>query len=216
MADADTQEQHDSGQQDSGQQEQVDLNAKFLELTEMLKQTNEKFESSIQAIQTATFQPKQAQMEQEFEDLYDPNVILKKTEQVVNQALNKERELNSTIYQMTQEYPEISSDPKIRQAVFNAYSRLPKELQGTALGYKTAALEVIAENGLLPKSKRTSVDSDISMSNRNRGPSSRPNKKSGITDEMLEVAYYMGRDIQDKEYLKRLEKATKRNYRQWE
>lgn len=190
-----------------------ELDAKLAEVQEQLKAMNAQFAESLQTLASAVkppAPPKNTRITDD--DVFNPESLQEKVNQQIetatSEALRKERELNATIYNLTQEYPELQVDSKVKAQLIEQHNKLPKRLQGTPEGYEMAALKVAQANALLPKSKRQTLDEDIGSSGIRGGESApqRSSKKSKkISDETLEFAALIGRPTDDPEYQKRLE-----------
>lgn len=184
---------------------------------EQLAAMNQQFQDGFKTLATAIKPPAPKEEEIESDDIYDPRKltekVLKRTDDVVSQALAKEREMNTTIYNLSKDYPEISSDTKLQKAIQDAHAAVPAGIRGTAAGYEMAVLKAVSNAGLVPKSKRSneSVEADISAG-AGRGPSGeRRRGKAAVTEKMLILADALGIDTKDKNRLKGLEDAANRD-----
>lgn len=215
MANADNKE--DTSQQSNNGLDGKALEAKLADVQEQLKTMNEEFAKSMTSL-ASRVAPQQKKQETTFSDndVYDAKTLGQKVEQrssqIAKEIIAQERQLNNTIYQLSQEYPEIVSDAAIRKAVLEANALLPEQMRDSALGYETAVLKAVSKAGLMPKSKRPVVDEDIS-SGGGRG-SDRNSKKAGkgkVTEDMLAFAQLLGRDVSDPKVIKGLEDAAGRD-----
>ena len=192
------------------------IELELAKVQEQLASMNRLYEAQSQAIANMAKPPKAPEPEIADDDIYDPKAlaskVLKKTDEVVSQALARERELNSTIYSLTQDYPEISSDAAMRKAVIEAHNQVPEALRGTAAGYEMAVLKATSKAGLVPKSMRKDikVDEDISAGG-GSSRSERSKSKKAVTDKMIAFAQLLGRDTSDPKVLKGLEEAANRD-----
>jgi hypothetical protein len=194
----------ENGSQNKGQSLDLDaIKAQLAELAENQKVTMETVSTVAQRIRQPAPEP-------EDDNLYEPQNLLRKADRIVEEKLARRDALNAKIAEVSREYPELNSDAKLIQSVVAEAKNLPSHLQQTPEGYEMAMLRAATKAGLVPKSKRSTstVDDDVSMSN--SGERTRAPKKVKITEAQLRLAELMGRDINDPEYLKRLEKANQR------
>ncbi len=183
------------------------------QFSETLKEMNAQMQATAQAVTEVARRAPMRQEPQEEENLFDPNQLLAKADKVFTQKLQSERAKDMMIYNLSQEYPEIQTDPKIRQAVLEAQRGISEGIRDTAEGYEMAVLKAVQKNGVIPKSRRQAVDEDASIAPRGGG-SSAPRGKGGkvkLAPETLELARLMGRDTEDPEVIKRLEAAASRD-----
>lgn len=182
------------------------------QVTEQLRAINESVAAQGQVIQSIR-QPASKEEPTE-DDLYNPQALLNRAGQVMESKLREERAKDAKIFELSQDYPEIKTDSKIRNDILAAQRELPEAIRDTALGYETAVLKAVTKAGLVAKSKRQTVDDDMSMGSGSSGGSSggsRNTKRKKVSEETLMVAQLMGRDINDPETLKRLEEASNRD-----
>lgn len=184
------------------------LAERLAEVQAQLQAMNEVMQAQSAALTAATKKP--APVEEE--NLYDPNQLLRKAENTFDTRLREERAKDAKIFELSQEYPEIRGDSKIRNDILAAQKELPDHMRDTAIGYEAAVLKAVAKNGLVAKSKRPnqSLDEDASLSSRG-GSSNAPRKKVKVNENMLALAELMGIDTKDKKRLEGLEAAANRD-----
>ena len=186
----------------------VDIGAQLALLGETLKAMNERMDV-IQAQRTTVPEPKV-----EPANLYDPDQLLaevnKRVEQQVSQRVRADREKDTVIYNLTQDFPEIQSDPKVRASIMEAQKELRPEIRDTAQGYELAVLKATAKHGLVRKANRPVVDDDVSLAPRGAGNANRGGKKAKLSPEQMAAAEMMGINLNDPERVKRLEEANQR------
>lgn len=206
MADADTKE--NTSQQNVGSTgDSGAVTAQLTQVQDELRKMNERMEAQSNALIEST--RKKVVQEEVDENIYDPKVIERRMTAAFESKIRAEKAKDVTIWNLAQDYPEIQSDAKIRQAILEAQKELPEATRDTAGGYEHAVLKAVAKAGLIPKSKRPVVDEDTSISSRSSGQ--RPPKAKGKIDERtLMVAQLLGRDITDKKVLEGLEAASNR------
>lgn len=196
----------DDNQQAAGQSKGNDVLAERLaEVQAQLEAMNQAMQAQSAAIAATQRKP----VQEEEENLYDPKNLLRKAEATFDTRLREERAKDAKIYELSQEYPEIRGDSKIRADILAAQRELPEHLRDTALGYETAVLKAVAKHGIVAKSKRPTVDPDSSLSPRS-GSTGQPKKRVKVSQNMLAIAELMGRPVDDPEYVKRLEDAANR------
>ncbi len=194
----------------------TELDAKLGEVNDQLKAMNAQFRESLQSIassMTPATPPQQTRISDE--DMWDAgkleDKIVAKATEISRAEQAREREMNTTIYNLAQEYPEIQSDPTMQKAVREAQATLPQAMQNSAIGLETAVLKAVSKAGLLPKSKRSAIDEDASFGPSRSTSEKRTEKKSKVNQSMLDFAQLLGRDITDKNVLKGLEEAAARD-----
>lgn len=216
MADADSQ---DNTSQDAASQQSQGTSKtdqQLAEIAKMLAEQNQQFQAGFSALVEANRSTKQTQTrEEEVDPTYDPKGykarILDEADKIASRAVARERELNATIYNMAQEYPEISTDAALKKAITDVQRTLPTEIRETAVGYEAAILRAVHKAGLIPKSKRQSqLDEDVSLGSGRSESGTRKASKGKVSEETLMVAELLGRDINDPKILKGLEEASKR------
>lgn len=217
MADADQQDKTSPDSQNAGVT-RSELDAKLGEVMAQLQAMNATNQEMYQAVASAAKpQPQAQQRVFQDEDLYDAQKIEQKVattaNQIANQVVLRERELNTTIYNMAQEYPEIQSDTKVQQAVKEAREALPTNFRDTAQGLEMAILKAASKIGLIPKSKRSNdgLDPDFSAPvGRGSGEQRRQGSSAKVSEETLAAAELMGVNVSDPETVKRLEGYSQR------
>lgn len=179
-------------------------------IQEQLQAVNQRLESQQAAIAEAS--RKSEPRDEEDDNLYDPKKLLNKASQIMGETYRQERQKDAVIFNLAQEFPEIQTDKKVRQAVLEAQKSLPKHLQDTAEGYELAVRK--ATSGLVPKSQRQTVDEDISVGPRG-GSASKTAKRAKVSEATLAAAELMGVNINDKAVQERLEQYTNRDYKRY-
>lgn len=212
MADADTNtntSQNTNSNNASGSTGNQDaLTKQLAEIQDNLGKMNAQMEATQQAIAAANQRANPPQ-KQEDENLFEPQQMINKMEKIFDTRLRSEKAKDMTIYQLSQEYPEIQTDSKLRQAVLEAQKTIPESIRDTADGYELAVLKATQKAGLVPKSQRRSVEDDPSYDARR--VASKPKSRVKVSEATLQVAELMGRNISDPETLKRLEDAANRD-----
>lgn len=204
----------ETSQTTDSNQKQSNGNADGLSaLQEQLKAINEKLEATQQAV-IESRKPLTPQAAPRERNLYDPSDLLDAATEMSQKMIKAENEKNMMIYTLAQDYPEIQTNAEIRKAVIDAQRTLPQALQDTAAGYEVAVLKAVSRAGLIPKSKRQTVDADVSLGSSN---SSRPReeRRVKVSEKTLQLAELMGRDTSDPKVLKGLEDAANRSYGRW-
>ncbi len=209
MANADTENTSQTATQATGQQSGNEGNKAFKEMQEQLQAMNSKMEETLAAI-AASNQRNTPKVQEVEENLYDPQVVLQRAERIFDTKYRTEKQKDMTIFNLAQDYPEIQTDPKIRQAVLDAQKTVPEHMRDTAEGYQLAVLQATSRAGLIPKSQRKTVDDDVSYDGTRRQAQA-PKKRVKVSDAMIEVAQRMGRNTDDPEVMKRLEDAANRD-----
>lgn len=159
MENADNNEQTSASQTDT-QAGGSNTEKVLSDIAEQIRAMNAQNQEAMKAVASSIASSKSSKKETvvEDDDYFDAKKLQKKVGAIANDiatnALKKERELNNTIYALTQDYPEIGSDPEIRKAVLQAHQSLPESIRDTADGYETAVLKAVSKAGLLPKNKR--------------------------------------------------------------
>ncbi len=184
------------------------LTKQLAEIQENLGRMNSQMEATQAAIAAAN-QRAMPQTKQEEENLFEPQQMINKMEKIFDTRLRSEKAKDLTIYQLAQEYPEIQTDSKLRQAVLEAQKSIPEAIRDTSDGYELAVLKATQKAGLVPKSQRKVVEDDPSYDSRRAVTKAKPRVK--VSDATLQVAELMGRNINDPETLKRLEDAANRD-----
>lgn len=209
MTDADN--KNDTSSETDDKSKGNSVNAELAEVREQLRKMNEQTTASLQAIADSMKQQRQRQEPQEEENLYDPNTLIRKAETIFDTRYRAERAKDVTIYNLAQEYPEIQTDSKIRQAVIEAQAQVPASIRDSAEGYEMAVLKAVTKAGLQPKSQRRTVDEDASLGSSGSGTSRQPRKRQKVSAETLAVAELMGIDTSDEKRMKSLEEAANRD-----
>lgn len=206
MANADDTNTSQNADPNKGKTDGNEGNKAFEKMQEQLQAMNSKMEETLAAIAAANRRP---EPKQEDVNLYDPQSMVQHVEKIFDTRLREEKNKDMTIFNLAQDYPEIQTDPKIRQAVLDAQKTVPQHLQGTAEGYELAVLKATTRAGLIPKSQRKTVDDDVTYDGTRR--SSAPKKRAKVAEETLLAAQAMGIDTDDPKRMKGLEDATNRD-----
>lgn len=178
------------------------------EMQEQLRAMNDRMEATQTAIAEANKRAAPPQKQEE-ENLYDPTVVLARAEKIFDTRLREEKQKDITIFQLADEFPEIKSDPKVRQSVMEAQKGLPSHLQDTAQGYELAVLQATSKHGLIKRSQRKVVEDEPSYDGTRR--SNRSEKKAKVSQATLDAAALMGVNVEDPDTVKRLEGYTNRD-----
>lgn len=207
MADADTKENlsNDNTQQPQSKGNDA-LASSLAEVQEQLRNMN----AQMEATQKALIDSKKPITPQKEINLYDPEQLLQAANEAMDRKYRAERAKDVTIYELSKEYPEIQTDSKIRQAVLEAQKGIPESFRDTAEGYEMAVLKAVSKAGLIAKSKRQTVDEDVSIEPRSGGRE-RSRGKTKVSEKTLAVAAMFGRDINDPKVLASLEEAANRD-----
>lgn len=190
-------------------------------VSERLKGMEASFENLTQELVklNATRQASQEPARQEIDDddVFDPKAlrdkIMREVTETTQQQMRDEQRKSNVIYNLSQEYPEIHSDKSLQKQVIEAQRNLPKSLQDTAEGYEMAVLKAVANAGVLPKSRRPDTsEAEISVSGTSqRTERTRKSTKAGLSEETIEFARLMGRDVDNPKVREALEKAANRD-----
>jgi hypothetical protein len=216
MADADQQDTPQQTAEGSSNGALNKVDQQLSEIARMLAEQNSQMQETLKAAVAAS-QTKSAPVAKP-DPVYEPEAyeryLEEKASKIAATHVARERELNTVVYQLSQDYPEISSDASLKKSITEIQRTLPESIRETAVGYETAILKAVNKAGILPKSKRQAqLDEDVSMGG-NRSTSSGSSRKAGkakVSEETLQVAQLMGRDISDPKVLKGLEEAAQRN-----
>lgn len=209
----------------------VAVKSQMQQLQEQLAQMNEQYRANMQSVVDAVTKSQSQISNTDDQYLTDEEKQIKalraEIEEIKNstprqtqEILKRERDLNNTVVKLAQDYPEIQSDAKIRQAVLDQHAKLPQGLKETAEGYELAVQRAVAQAGLIPKSRRTSSsDADSYVMPGSKGGSSSSQSQSGrkpkVSEKTLLVAQLLGRDIKDEKVLKGLEAAAQREFNKY-
>ncbi len=211
MADVD---KNSTSETDSNKEAVKGLRTEIDTVNEQLRAMNATFKESIETLANS-MKPAVVQKQVSFDDaMYDADKmeerVTQKATEIAQGVAAKNRELDMTIYNLSQDYPEITSDSAIQKSVKEIEASLPAAMRGTAIGLETAVLKAVTKAGLMPKSKRQTVDEDISFGS-GRSQTTKPKARAKVDQNMLDIATLMGRDITDKNVLKGLEDAANRD-----
>lgn len=212
MADVDNNSAPDS-KVDATEEIRKTVDSKLAEVQAQLEAMNQSFANSLQTI-TRSMQPQTPVTEVSDDDFFEPKKlkekILAEATKTAQEMLMEDRRKNATIYQLAQEYPEIQTDKSLQKEILEAQKALPKSLQDTADGYELAVMKAIAKQGVLPKSKRQTVDDDISAGG-GRSTRTTAKKEAKLSDKTIMVAELLrGRALTEEE-MKSLEQTSKRD-----
>lgn len=215
MADEDTKNTPDQKKTGEGLAElRSELDTKLLAVQEQLKAMNQSYAQGLDNIaQRLTPQKREETIDDS--DVFAPaklrDKILAEASRTTQEILNEERRKNATIYNLSQEYPEIQTDQKLQGSILEMQKTLPKILQDTADGYEMAVLKAISKQGILPKSKRQAADAGDDFSMRSRSSADRAKPRAKVSESTLAISQLLGRDIKDPTVLKGLEEAANRD-----
>ena len=196
--------------QDKGQSDAfAEVKAQLAELARNQAATMD----AVASVARSTARPAAAEVE---ENLYEPETLLRRAEQRAEAKILARETLQLKVMEMAKEYPEINSDTKIMNDVQAQLRNLPANLQQTPEGYEIAINRAASSNKLVPRSRRQTVDDDISVSN--AGVDRRSSKKQKVTSEQLELAALLGMPADDPKYQERLEKQVNKrtDFKKWE
>lgn len=211
MADADnkdTSQKPDGNGAGGGTGKEDALAQQLAKIQEDLGKMNAQMEATQAAIAAANQRANPSPKPEE-EDLYDPQQLLRRAEAVFDTRLRADKDKDMTIYRLSQDYPEIQTDSKLRQAVLEEQRLMAESFRDTADGYRLAVLQATAKAGLVPKSQRKTVEDDVSYDGRRVQRT--PPKRIKVSDATIMAAQLMGRDTDDPEVMKRLEDAANRD-----
>lgn len=193
-----------------------------------LEAQNQKMEAILSHLQTF----KQPEKEQPAKNskapdpLEDPEAfaayVAEKATHVATKKSDTQTAINMTVAKIQREFPEFQDDnSEETKAVLAEYGRLPAHLKNTAEGAELAMNRVIANRGLQPLTKRQKSErekEEFSLSGSGNGNQRRPNKteKTEVDPMTLEWSKLLGRNTDDPEYKKRIEQASKRDYKRYQ
>lgn len=206
MANAGEKDTSQNADPNKGKADGNEGNKAFEKMQEQLQAMNSKMEETLAAIAAANRKP---EPKQEEVNLYDPQSMVQHVEKIFDTRLREEKNKDMTIFNLAQDYPEIQTDPKVRQAVLDAQKTVPQHLQGTAEGYELAVLKATTRAGLIPKSQRKTIDDDVSYDGTRR--QNAPKKRAKVAEATLLAAQAMGIDTDDPKRMQGLEDATNRD-----
>ncbi len=214
MADADNKDntsQNPGANGGTGGGNQDALAKQLAEIQEGLAKVNARIEEQAQVAlaQARASAATQQQKRRTEENLYEPETLLKRAEELFDTKSRENKAKDMEIYSLAQEYPEIQTDTKLRAAVLEAQKSQPLTLQDTAQGYRLAVLEATSKAGIVAKSQRKTIEDSPDYDGTRR--SAAPKKRVKVSDATLQAAALMGRDIEDPEVLARLEEAANRD-----
>src|SRR4051812_18699154 len=170
MADADQQETSQDNAENKSAPTGTKIDQQLAEIANMLAAQNAQMQATQEALAAAAAANKPPKQATEVPDpVYDRDgytrYVDQRADQIAQRAVARERALNTVVYQMSQDYPEIATDAAIKKTIQEYQRALPEALRETADGYETAILKAAHKHGLVPKSKRANsqIDEDISM-----------------------------------------------------
>lgn len=200
-----------------------DINKRLKEVQDQLVAMNRENTANLNVLADAIIKNKKTdvQVEQkQIESFYDTTPaeledrITNKVVSAVSGLSAKEKQTQAIIVGLVQEYPELSdTNSAFYKRAIEKETNLPSYLRNTSEGYKLAAHETAAELGLLPKSKRQTLNEDtfsMSSSGGSRMSTDNKSKRVKISDNTMAVAELMGVNVKDPKVLKRLENAAQR------
>lgn len=130
-----------------------------------------------------------------------------------NRTVNSNNEFNSTVAQLTSEYPEFQNNTsELSLETLKIFNSLPKNEQNSR-GIRYAAREAAAIHGIVPVAKRARTSNPDDFDHKGSGGGQRPPapKKTKLDPNALEFAKLMGKDINDPKYIESLTKAAQRD-----
>lgn len=191
-----------------------------------LDASNQKMEAILSHLQTMN-KPKEepAKASKAPDPLEDADAfaayVAEKASNAVSQKSDTQSAITMTVNKIQREYPEFQDDnSEETKAVLAEHNKLPKHLRNTPEGAELAMMKVIASKGLMPLAKRNKTErerEEFSLSGNGNG-TRRPNKqeKTEVDPATLEWSKLLGRNTDDPEFKKRIEQASKRDYRKYQ
>lgn len=200
------------------------VQAEFYRKTDKLMQENQRLSEQLAQITTMIQQgnSKSTVIEEDLEDLAfkDPKAYAKKVSEKAEQKANEifdrrmqqYQQSNTTISQLANDYPELSkADHDLTKRAIDIYKSLSPQEQGSPLAYKSSVREAAAELGILPKSKRSSSNSDDFSLNGGKTSDRRPSQSTDqMDDRTIAFAEAVGLNIKDKKVLERIKQRSQR------
>jgi hypothetical protein len=200
-----------------------DIDAKLSAITQAIQETNARnaaLEASLQQIAAMNAKP----VPKEELNPYDADFV----EKVVSKAVSdstKETQRQLSLQQAKQaainaialDYPELANaSSDLTKDMVKIHSSLPASLKDTPEGYRLAAREAAAQQGIQVKSKRAPSE-DFSMSSQGSS-STTPRKKNNEVSEAVEIFKEIFKDHlpKDKDLDARLIKRSQRNFGKYE
>ena len=196
------------------------MDRKLKNLQDQLSQQNKDLMSQLQSLKPAASKAESKDSEEDISDLIYTNPkeaikrIQEQTKQAVlgevNQATTRSTAVNSTIANLTREYPELSDDSsELTRKAIELYKNYGDE---SPIAVRAAIREAAAELGVMPMSKRSNKNADdFSVGSSSASTSQRTAKKSELSEDTITWAKLLGRDPdKDPEIKKRLEEKSKR------
>lgn len=160
----------------------------------------------------------------------DPNGVIQDITKKVSQDINtkitdmevKKNQQATVINQLVSEYPELSDkNSDVHRDVLTIFKSMSDPDKESGLGYKTAILEAITKNGLLPLNKRKNKE-DMSDDDFVFGshPSNRSTNSDRVNINMLKLAQKLKvlppeGDPKHEEVKKKLKQYSKKRMGQW-
>ena len=147
--------------------------------------------------------------------------LLKEVSGIVSQtttdAQTKQAKLNTTIADLSKDYPELQdNNNEVTKKFVEIHGALSKELQGTPEGYKMSALQAASSLGVLPMSKRQAAGDINEAFTLNPSDSSQVSRskasKVNLPKETLDFAELMGVDMSNKDTAARVKEYATRPY----
>jgi hypothetical protein len=199
----------------------AEFGRKFENINEQLKAQNDELRRTLEAIVAGQSKPA-ASADDDVDPVLDPKAyaqrIKEETKREVMTEVTRKSELQaatqSEIMRIQGMYPEFSQNgSEATKLALQKFQSLPSSLKGTPEGAKMVMLEVAAEMGLTPASRRKKAEEDEYVSGGASGAtSSARQKKSGSVDnKTLAFAELLGMDISDEKVRKNLEERGKRD-----
>lgn len=227
---ADSEESSESTQ-DPIKNMKAEMDRKFKNITETLKQQNDALAQQLTAINQAVTPKKQEAKEENLDDLSytNPTLYAQKIAEMaanrVDQRLNQSSQINSTLQQMISEYPELQDQSsRLYKKAIQTFAGLSDSEKASANGVKYAIREAAADEGIVPASKRSSRRNDDNDDFSFGGDVSNDSDKrkdrrsdTKVDPRTVELSRLLGRDVNDPKVKASLEKTVKRkNYTKYE
>lgn len=134
-----------------------------------------------------------------------------KVSQIIEHQNRAANERQQTLAALVREFPELNqADTELHTETLKALESLPKELQASPYGYRTAVYQAAATLGVQPKSKRKPTPKenadDFSFSgSRSNAPKK---QKAELDPKLLMTAELMGIDITNEKEIEELKKHS--------
>lgn len=194
-----------SGEADAFTNLKAEMQRKFGNIEDQLKQSNAQLQAMLQGMKKPD--PKPApKAEPSLEDLYykDPvaygEAIKKQAKEEIRAERDEENKMTAqqqkAVQSLYKEFPELSNDDhELTKAALAKYADLQKDYGNTPAAMKAAVAEAALELGIKPKSKRPADEDDFTLSGSGNGEGRRRKSREEEVDPRIgEVARLMGVD----------------------